>query len=47
VKHGTTMAGVNTGGVMPPLKPLNKDDKRELDQVIRVLKSTIADIQKG
>jgi 4-hydroxy-tetrahydrodipicolinate synthase len=47
VKHGTTMAGVNTGGVMPPLKPLNKDDKRELDQVIRVLKCTIADIQKG
>ena len=44
VKHGTTMAGVNTGGMMPPLKPLNKDDKRALEQVVRVLKSTIADI---
>jgi 4-hydroxy-tetrahydrodipicolinate synthase len=47
VKHGTTMAGVNTGGVMAPLNPLNKDDKRALDQVVRVLKITIADIQKG
>ncbi|MFT6674468.1 MAG: 4-hydroxy-tetrahydrodipicolinate synthase [Sulfitobacter sp.] len=47
VKHGTTMAGVNTGGVMAPLNPLNKDDKRALDQVVRVLKTTIADIQKG
>jgi len=26
------------------LKPLNKDDKRALEQVTRVLKTTIADI---
>lgn len=45
VKHGTTMAGVNTGGMMAPLKPLNKDDKRSLEQVVRVLKTTIAGIQ--
>ncbi len=45
VKHGTTMAGVDTGGMMPPLKPLNKDDKRELEQVIRVLKTTVSNIQ--
>ncbi|MGC1494678.1 MAG: dihydrodipicolinate synthase family protein [Sulfitobacter sp.] len=45
VKHGTTMAGVDTGGMMPPLKPLNKDDKRSLEQVVRVLKTTIANIQ--
>ena len=45
VKHGTTMAGVDTGGMMPPLKPLNKDDKRALEQVVRVLKTTIAHIQ--
>lgn len=47
VKHGTTMAGVDAGGMMPPLKPLNKDDKRALEQVIRVLKTTISDITKG
>ena len=46
VKHGTTMAGIDVGGMMPPLKPLNKDDKRALEQVIRVLKSTIAEIEK-
>ena len=45
VKHGTTMAGIDTGGMMPPLKPLNKDDKRSLEQVMRVLKTTIAHIQ--
>lgn len=45
VKHGTTMAGIDTGGMMPPLKPLNKDDKRSLEQVVRVLKTTIARIQ--
>ena len=45
VKHGTTMAGVDAGGMMAPLKPLNKDDKRSLDEVVRVLKTTIAHIQ--
>ena len=45
VKHGVTMAGIDTGGVMPPLKGLNKDDKRSLEQVVRVLKRTIADIK--
>ena len=45
VKHGTTMAGVNAGGMMPPLKGLNKDDKRNLEQVVRVLKTTISNIQ--
>jgi len=44
IKHGVTMAGIDTGAVRPPLKPLNKDDKRALDQVTRVLKTTIADI---
>lgn len=47
VKHGTTMAGLDAGTVRPPLRPLNKDDKRELEQVIRVLKRTIADIKAG
>lgn len=45
VKHGTEVAGLRTGGMRPPLKGLNKDDKRQLEQVIRVLKTTIADIK--
>ena len=45
VKHGTAMAGIAAGGMMPPLKPLNKDDKRVLEQVIRVLKTTVAEIE--
>lgn len=45
VKHGTEVAGLRTGGMRPPLKGLSKDDKRELEQVIRVLKTTIADIK--
>ncbi len=45
IKHGVTMTGIDTGPMRPPLKGLNKDDKRALEQVIRVLKKTIADIQ--
>ena len=45
VKYGVTLGGLDTGGLMPPLQPLNKDDKRQMDQVIRVLKTTIARIQ--
>jgi len=44
IKHGVTYGGINTGPMRPPLKALNKDDKRELEQVIRVLKTTIATI---
>lgn len=45
VKHGVTMNGIDTGMVRPPLNGLNKDDKRALEQVIRVLKTTIAKIE--
>ena len=45
VKHGTTFMGHPTGTVRPPLRPLNKDDKRQLEQVIRTLKRTISDIK--
>ncbi|WP_170341802.1 dihydrodipicolinate synthase family protein [Ruegeria arenilitoris] len=44
IKHGVTMNGISAGAVRPPLKGLNKDDKRALEQVTRVLKSKIADI---
>ena len=45
IKHGVTMNGIDASVVRSPLKALNKDDKRELEQVVRVLKRTIADIQ--
>lgn len=44
IKHGVEMAGRTAGPPRPPLKPLNKDDKRALEQVVRVLKTTIARI---
>jgi 4-hydroxy-tetrahydrodipicolinate synthase len=44
IKHGVTMTGIECSVVRAPLKALNKDDKRELDQVVRVLKRTIAGI---
>ncbi|MGP6089474.1 dihydrodipicolinate synthase family protein [Antarctobacter jejuensis] len=45
IKHGVTMTGIDCSVVRPPLKALNKDDKRALEQVVRVLKTTIAGIQ--
>ena len=45
IKHGVTMNGIDCAEVRPPLKALNKDDKRELEQVVRVLKRTVAQIQ--
>ncbi len=44
IKHGVSMNGIPAGAVRPPLKGLNKDDKRALEQVTRVLKRKIADI---
>ncbi len=45
IKHGVTMCGIDVGSVRPPLRGLNKDDKRALEQVVRVLKTTIAEIE--
>lgn len=45
VKHGCEMMGQYAGPPRPPLKPLNKDDKRQLEQVVRVLKRTVAAIE--
>ena len=47
IKHGVEMAGRKAGPPRPPLRPLNKDDKRELEQVVRVLKRTVAEIEAG
>ena len=46
IKYGVTFQGIDTGAIRPPLKALNKDDKRSLEQVIRVLRTTIAQIEK-
>lgn len=44
IKYGVTLNSIDAGDMRPPLKGLNKDDKRALEQVVRVLKKTIADI---
>lgn len=45
VKHGVEISGRRAGPPRPPLKPLNKDDKRALEQVVAVLRRTIAEIE--
>ena len=45
IKYGVTLNGIPAEDVRAPLKPLNKDDKRALEQVVRVLKTTIAGIR--
>ena len=45
IKYGVTMNGIPAEDVRAPLKGLNKDDKRALEQVVRVIKSTVADIE--
>ena len=45
IKHGVEMNGYLAGPPRPPLKALNKDDKRQLEQVVRVLKRTVAEIE--
>ena len=47
VKHGLTARNLPAGPPRKPLQPLNKDDKRSLEQVIRVMNTTFADINEG
>ncbi|MEM9709389.1 MAG: dihydrodipicolinate synthase family protein [Pseudomonadota bacterium] len=44
IKHGLTLQGVPAGPPRKPLQPLNKDDKRELEEVIRTMNTSIAAI---
>ena len=44
IKHGVTMRGIDCGPPRKPLQPLNKDDKRQLEEVIRTLDRAIAEI---
>lgn len=45
IKYGVTRHGIPAETVRTPLKGLNKDDKRALDQVVRVLSKTVAEIE--
>jgi 4-hydroxy-tetrahydrodipicolinate synthase len=45
IKHGVTMRGIPAGPPLKPLYPLNKDDKRALEEVIRTLDTSIAAIE--
>ncbi|MXZ80067.1 MAG: dihydrodipicolinate synthase family protein [Gammaproteobacteria bacterium] len=47
IKYGVTLQGMDASVVRPPLKSLNKDDKRAVEQVTRVLKKTIENITSG
>jgi len=44
VKYGCELEGLRPGSPRAPLRPLTKDEKRELEQVIRTLKTTISNI---
>lgn len=44
IKYGLTLRGLDAGPPRKPLQPLNKDDKRELAEVIRTMNATISDI---
>ena len=45
IKHGTTLRGIDCGPPRRPLQPLNKDDKRQLAEVIRTLDTAIQNIE--
>ena len=45
IKYGCEMMGNYAGPPRPPLRALNKDDKRQLEQVVRVVKRTVAEIE--
>ena len=44
IKYGVTLNGIEAGAMRRPLTALNKDEKRNLEQVVWVLKTTIAAI---
>ncbi|UIJ91790.1 dihydrodipicolinate synthase family protein (plasmid) [Sinorhizobium meliloti] len=45
IKYGCEIGGMYAGPPRPPLRALNKDDMRQLEQVMRVLKRTVAEIE--
>ena len=43
--QGLTMRGIAAGPPRRPLQPLNKDQRRELEEVIRTMNTAIAGIE--
>lgn len=41
IKHGLTLRSIDCGPPRKPLQPLNKDDKRELAEVIKTMNTTV------
>lgn len=46
IKHGLSFRGIDAGPPRQPLQPLNKDEKRELAEVVRTMNVTIEAIEK-
>ncbi len=44
IKYGLTLRGIDAGPPRKPLQPLNKDDKRQLAEVIRTMNASISEI---
>jgi 4-hydroxy-tetrahydrodipicolinate synthase len=47
VKHGLSARNLPAGPPRKPLQPLNKDDKRLLEQAVRVMSATFDQIKEG
>lgn len=47
IKFGCTLNGLKVGDVRPPLRPLNNDEKRDMQTVVANLKRTISQITLG
>jgi 4-hydroxy-tetrahydrodipicolinate synthase len=45
IKHGLTLRGIEAGPPRRPLQPLNKDDRRDLEEVIRTMHTAMAAIE--
>ena len=45
IKHGMSARGIDAGPPRKPLQPLTKDDKRELDEVIRNMDRALKSIE--
>ena len=47
IKHGLTLRGIDAGPPRRPLQPLNKDEKRELAEVIRTIDACARGHRRG
>lgn len=47
IKYGMTARGIDCGPPRRPMYPLNKDEKREFDEVVRTMNAAIKAIEEG